>query len=71
VATRGRTCARYPPPLHEPSRSPAGPRREPDAVPYTWIAGHWDWNGYEWQWNAGHYEADPNYQYDGYDYNGY
>jgi hypothetical protein len=43
-----------------------------DTVPgYVWIAGHWDWNGYEWQWNAGHYEVDVNYQSDGYGYNGY
>ncbi|HEU0032206.1 MAG TPA: hypothetical protein VFQ53_16340 [Kofleriaceae bacterium] len=34
---------------------------------YVWIAGHWDWNGYEWMWNAGHYEIDPNYQYSSYD----
>jgi hypothetical protein len=27
---------------------------------YYWVAGHWDWNGYEWIWNAGHYEPDPN-----------
>jgi hypothetical protein len=29
---------------------------------YYWVAGHWDWNGYEWIWNAGHYEPDPNAQ---------
>lgn len=23
---------------------------------YTWVAGHWDWNGSEWLWNPGHYE---------------
>jgi len=26
---------------------------------YIWIAGSWNWNGYEWQWTSGHYEADP------------
>jgi hypothetical protein len=33
---------------------------------YYWVAGHWDWNGYEWLWTPGHYEPDPNYYYDGY-----
>jgi hypothetical protein len=27
---------------------------------YYWVAGHWDWSGYQWQWNPGHYEPDPN-----------
>jgi hypothetical protein len=35
-----------------------------DTVPgYIWVSGRWDWNGYEWNWIAGHYEIDPNYQY--------
>ena len=34
---------------------------------YYWVAGHWDWNGYEWLWTAGHYEPDPNYYDQGYD----
>ena len=43
---------------------------------YYWVAGHWDWNGYEWLWNPGHYEPDPSYvdpaYTDGYyDNNGY
>jgi hypothetical protein len=27
---------------------------------YYWVAGRWDWNGYEWIWTPGHYEPDPN-----------
>ena len=23
---------------------------------YTWVAGAWQWNGYEWIWQPGHYE---------------
>jgi len=36
-----------------------------DPVPgYVWVAGTWNWNGYEWMWVNGHYEVDGNY--DGY-----
>ena len=35
---------------------------------YYWVAGQWQWNGYEWIWVAGHYDNDPNY---GYYNNGY
>lgn len=36
-----------------------------DPVPgYVWVAGSWNWNGYEWMWINGHYEVDANY--DGY-----
>jgi hypothetical protein len=28
---------------------------------YFWVAGQWQWNGYEWIWQPGHYEPDPNY----------
>jgi hypothetical protein len=36
-----------------------------DPVPgYVWVAGQWNWNGYEWMWVNGHYEVDANY--DGY-----
>jgi len=28
---------------------------------YYWVAGQWNWDGYEWRWTAGHYEPDPNY----------
>jgi hypothetical protein len=28
---------------------------------YYWVAGRWDWTGYEWQWQPGHYEPDPRY----------
>jgi hypothetical protein len=36
-----------------------------DPVPgYVWVAGQWNWNGYEWMWINGHYEVDANY--DGY-----
>ncbi|MDX2092599.1 MAG: hypothetical protein SFX73_32340 [Kofleriaceae bacterium] len=46
-----------------------------ETVPgYIWIAGSWQWNGYQWNWVAGRYEVDTSYQdnyYDGsvyYDY---
>jgi hypothetical protein len=32
---------------------------------YIWVAGQWNWNGYEWMWTSGHYEIDPNYADDG------
>lgn len=35
---------------------------------YYWVAGSWQWNGYEWLWQPGHYEPDPSYvgaAYDG------
>jgi hypothetical protein len=33
-----------------------------DTVPgYVWVAGNWNWNGYEWLWVSGHYEIDANY----------
>lgn len=33
-----------------------------DPMPgYIWIAGHWNWSGYEWTWVPGHYEVDVNY----------
>lgn len=38
---------------------------------YIWVAGNWNWNGYEWQWVAGHYESDPNYYETSYDNGGY
>jgi hypothetical protein len=28
---------------------------------YYWVAGAWQWSGYEWIWQPGHYEPDPNY----------
>jgi hypothetical protein len=28
---------------------------------YVWVAGQWQWNGYEWTWAAGYYAADPAY----------
>ncbi len=31
---------------------------------YVWVAGQWNWNGYEWIWVNGHYEVDANF--DGY-----
>lgn len=35
---------------------------------YLWVAGQWQWNGYEWIWRAGHYMPDPAYDtYQGYD----
>lgn len=40
----------------------------PPITGYTWIAGHWDWNGYEWIWNPGHYEPDQTYDQYPYQY---
>jgi hypothetical protein len=37
---------------------------------YYWVAGAWQWDGYEWIWQSGHYEPDPQYD-DGYSYDGY
>lgn len=28
---------------------------------YIWVAGRWQWNGYEWIWQPGHYEIDAAY----------
>ncbi len=30
---------------------------------YLWVAGNWQWSGYEWTWVNGHYEVDANYGY--------
>ena len=35
---------------------------------YYWVAGHWSWNGYEWLWEPGHFQPDPSYIDQGYDY---
>jgi len=33
-----------------------------DTVPgYLWVAGTWQWSGYEWTWVNGHYEVDQNF----------
>jgi hypothetical protein len=33
-----------------------------ETVPgYTWMAGSWQWNGYEWNWVNGHYDVDSAY----------
>ena len=33
-----------------------------DTVPgYLWVAGNWQWSGYEWNWVSGHYEVSANY----------
>lgn len=37
---------------------------------YYWVAGHWDWNGYEWMWTPGHYEPDAGYYNNAYYGNG-
>jgi hypothetical protein len=35
---------------------------------YIYVAGQWQWNGYEWIWQPGHYQPDPAYDnYNGYD----
>ena len=28
---------------------------------YYWVAGQWNWSGYEWLWTPGHYEPIVNY----------
>jgi hypothetical protein len=28
---------------------------------YIYVAGQWQWNGYEWIWQPGHYQPDPAY----------
>jgi hypothetical protein len=34
---------------------------------YYWVAGQWNWNGYEWLWTPGHYEPiAADYYYPGY-----
>jgi hypothetical protein len=34
-----------------------------DPVPgYVWVAGQWQWNGYEWIWMSGHYAPDTRYR---------
>lgn len=38
---------------------------------YCWIAGRWNWDGYEWSWQPGHYEPEQSYQDTGYDQDGY
>jgi hypothetical protein len=35
-----------------------------DPVPgYIWVAGNWNWTGYEWSWIPGHYAVDASYEY--------
>jgi hypothetical protein len=35
---------------------------------YIYVAGQWQWNGYEWIWQPGHYQPDSAYDsYNGYD----
>ena len=29
---------------------------------YYWVAGQWNWDGYEWIWTPGYYAPDPNAQ---------
>ena len=34
-----------------------------DPVPgYIWVAGRWQWNGYEWAWTSGYYAPDTRYR---------
>lgn len=34
-----------------------------DPVPgYVWMAGQWQWNGYEWTWTSGYYAPDTRYR---------
>jgi hypothetical protein len=39
---------------------------QPPMAGYYWVAGQWQWNGYEWIWQPGHYEPDPAYGTYGY-----
>ena len=41
----------------------------PSKAGYYWVAGQWQWSGYEWIWQPGHYEPDTSYgtSYDSYD----
>ena len=39
----------------------------PSRVGYYWVAGAWNWGGYEWIWTPGHYEPDPAYYDQNYD----
>src|ERR1041385_5629844 len=36
----------------------------PSMPGYIWVAGQWQWSGYEWIWQPGHYEPDASYQGD-------
>jgi len=39
-----------------------------ETVPgYIWVAGQWQWNGYQWTWVDGHYQPDQSYQYSNFD----
>jgi hypothetical protein len=38
---------------------------------YVWVAGNWNWNGYEWIWVSGHYEVDNSYVEPSYYQSGY
>jgi len=29
---------------------------------YYWVAGAWNWDGYQWCWQPGHYEPDASYE---------
>jgi hypothetical protein len=40
----------------------------PPMTGYIWVAGQWQWNGYEWIWQPGHYQPDPAYDAYGYPY---
>ena len=33
----------------------------PSKAGYYWVAGQWQWSGYEWIWQPGHYEPDTSY----------
>jgi len=33
----------------------------PTRAGYFWVAGQWQWSGFEWVWQPGHYEPDPSY----------
>ncbi len=42
----------------------------PSKAGYYWVAGQWQWNGYEWIWQPGHYQPDTSYDsYYGSQYN--
>jgi len=61
VGTDATTYPTAPPPDPIPEYPPPSP-----GWGYTWIAGYWDWGGYDWNWEPGYWAAqDAAYAYIG------
>jgi hypothetical protein len=61
VAADGTVYPTAPPPDAIPEYPPPSP-----GWGYTWIAGYWDWGGYDWSWSPGYWAAqDAAYAYIG------